>query len=110
MKRIELQAGEKFGELVGSLNRGQDLSRKLALVYTGFSFFRRLAMAMFILTFYFHPVIQVLSILGLNLATLAFILSNQMLKSRLAYCREIMNEAFCLMINYVLLCFTNDYM
>lgn len=86
------------------------MSRKAAIAYTCFNFYRRLAMAMLILTFYFYPVIQVLLILGLNLTTVAILSSNQVLKSRLAYFREIMNESFCLAINYVLLCFTNDFM
>ena len=33
-----------------------------------------------------------------------------MFKSKLAYTREIFNEATCLLTNYILLCFTNDYL
>ena len=80
-----------------------------ALVFASFQFYRRFWLACLILFFTRTPIFQVITVLILNTSFLAALLHEQMLRSRLAYVREVVNEALVFVTTYLLLCYTEYF-
>ena len=108
-KKSDKAVDEKYGEVISQLGRRQKLGRLTALVFTSFQFYRRFWLACLILFFTRTPIFQVITVLLLNTSFLAVLLHEQMLRSRFAYVREVLNEVLVFVTTYILLCYTEYF-